>query len=59
MIEYNNDLEEMCIDCDNCGNYINLDGPWQDCIDQAKDEGWRIVKNGDVWEHFCPDENNQ
>jgi hypothetical protein len=58
MIEPDNDLGTYTIICDMpaCGteNTYNADS-WQDFIDQAKEDGWKIKRNGDEWEHFCPD----
>lgn len=53
MIDYDNTFETMVIDCENCNISGEFDGSWQDCIDEAKLEGWRFRKNGSDWEHYC------
>lgn len=59
-VEYDNDTEEMTMICDTCGEEETFEGDWHDCIQQAKDAGWRISKQqfkpgGPVtWVHSCP-----
>lgn len=56
MIDFNNQDEIMWMECDGtkCGEYLELFGSWNDCIQEAKDEGWRIFNNAGDWEHYCP-----
>ncbi len=44
----------MEMECDSCGESVEFDGDWQECINQAKDLGWWIYKEGQYWEHYCP-----
>ena len=47
---------EVGLECDECG-----DSFWSGCsdfkemIEDAKEEGWRIKKDGEDWIHTCPD----
>lgn len=48
---------ELIAECDECG--AEHPGGTQDdfraFVQELKDEGWRIGKDGDVWTHTCPD----
>ena len=55
-IDYSKRDEEMILDCDICVNTEGFHGTWQDCINQAKREGWRLKKHEGEWYHFCCDE---
>lgn len=45
------------VHCDSCIAYENFDtaGDFIQAIKDAKDSGWKIVKDGAVWKHFCFD----
>ena len=55
MIEYDNRLEMMTVDCDNedCDGWDEFDGSWHECIDAMKNAGWKIKKSGEEWIHLC------
>lgn len=55
MTEYEKDLELMTMECDGCSFASSFEGDWKDCIAEAKEEGWRIVKVGEEWRHYCED----
>lgn len=55
MIEYEEDMEQMTMECDLCSFASTFDGTWSDCIAEAKKEGWRVVKVGGEWRHYCED----
>lgn len=54
---------EMTVECDfmdrftkkACVNEEVYTGDWQECIDQAKEDGWKVKKVNGEWQHFCPD----
>lgn len=53
-IEFNNYKQEGVINCDECGEseeYFAED--FYDFIAIAKNQGWRIKKVNDEWQHFC------
>lgn len=54
--EYINKSEHMTLDCDICPNQDEFDGTFQDCIDQARRDGWRFKKHLGEWFHFCSDD---
>lgn len=58
MIEYDNDDETMTMTCDarGCIEDVELEGSFQDCVDQAKQLGWKIKNVDGEWLHFCPDD---
>lgn len=44
--------------CDDCGDGAGRSfdkGDFDIMIQQAKDEGWRIFKEGSEWRHHCAD----
>ena len=57
MIQYDNILETMDMSCDidDCETSQHFEGTWASCIDQAKQEGWKIMKGEeeDEWTHVC------
>ncbi len=53
--EYINKAEQMTLSCDICTNQDEYDGTFQDCINQAKRDGWRFKKHLGEWFHFCSD----
>jgi hypothetical protein len=54
MIQYCNYQEEMELTCDVCCETDYLIGTWQECLDEAKSQGWKVFKNSsDEWEHRC------
>lgn len=63
MIEYDDDSSTMDIYCDGrdgekCpeDELATYYGTWQECIDQAKEDGWVVFKDEDTqeWVHRCP-----
>ena len=47
---------ELLAECDGCGE--EFPGgvlEWQDFIDDLKANGWRIHKEGEEWQHHCPE----
>jgi hypothetical protein len=53
-IEFNNYKQEGIISCDECGESEEyLADDFYDFITIAKNEGWRIKKIDDEWQHFC------
>jgi len=60
MIDYDNEFYSMDMECDECGNNDTFDGPWQECIEEAKENEWIIFDrwiifeddDGD-WVHYC------
>jgi len=57
MIDYNNDESTMIMECDgyDCDKDLEMDGDFVECIQEAKDNGWRLFKTEDEeWEHYCP-----
>jgi hypothetical protein len=41
------------VSCDYCSEDIEIDsgGDWQDMLNQIKEEGWKILKVNDEWQH--------
>lgn len=61
MIDYANYDHSMTMSCDgsDCIETIELRGDFRECINEAKENGWRVVHadNGSIdeeWEHYCP-----
>lgn len=48
---------EMYCDAPGCTCNEVWYGSYQECIDEAKDNGWQIARSGDEWFHFCPEHN--
>lgn len=49
---------QMQLECDDCGTTQRKSYHRDDfdaMIEDAKDDDWKIHKNGNEWEHFCPD----
>ena len=47
---------EMIAECNECGT--ELPGgtlEFREFIADLKSEGWKIKKDGDEWQHICPD----
>lgn len=47
------------VECDSCGDTetFDVDGDWQQLMEEMKDAGWTKEKVGDGkddWEHYCP-----
>lgn len=53
---YNNHSREMEVECDQCGEESVYFGEYMDCIDDAKEDGWVIYKEGRTWIHLCSEE---
>lgn len=57
MIDYIHRTATMTIECDTCGEEIELQGDWKYCIAEAKTAGWIIAKHTDgEFYHFCSKE---
>jgi hypothetical protein len=45
--------------CNGCGLTAEFErggpGTFMACVGEIKSRGWRIVRAGDDWEHFCSD----
>lgn len=41
--------------CDSCGAELSEHDEFQDAVNEAKREGWKIRNEGGTWTHFCPD----
>lgn len=57
MIDYDNDSEQMTLECDRRTCYVQeeFEGDWNSCIAQAKKRGWKISKDDhNEWYHKCP-----
>lgn len=57
MIDYSNDESTMVMECDgyDCDKDLEMYGDFVECIQEAKDNGWKIFKDGfDEWTHLCP-----
>lgn len=52
-------LMEMCCDAPDCAYGVDFYGSYQECIDEAKNEGWGLKKMDEdgEWFHFCPEHN--
>lgn len=57
MITYENSTEEMELRCDNCDYEASYEGSWQECIETAKMEGWKVYIDTETqqWKHMCPE----
>jgi hypothetical protein len=56
-IDYDSYSHEMLMACDGhmCSQELELTGDWQECINEAKDNGWKIRPEEDgEWKHWCP-----
>jgi hypothetical protein len=55
MIDYDNDDRTMVMECDVCEQALEMYGEFVECIQEAKDNNWKIFKSDDdQWEHYCP-----
>lgn len=50
---YINDAEHMHLTCDSCPTKDEFDGTFENCIDMAKQDGWRFKYHDGEWYHFC------
>ncbi|QUT04014.1 hypothetical protein KFK14_12745 [Sphingobium phenoxybenzoativorans] len=42
--------------CDGCGTSLDTEKfTFDSALDMAKAQGWRPVRDGDVWKHLCDD----
>ena len=55
MIDYDNLAEFGTITCDDCAEEIETYGTFQDVVDEAKADNWRISKDDATgeWTHSC------
>ena len=48
------------VSCDLCGDGDDFEsGDFYGCVQDMKDEGWKIRKVGNDWEHICPECNEK
>ena len=40
--------------CDNCGEGTEVN-TWDDALELMRDDGWQKKKNGNSWNHYCPE----
>jgi len=64
MIDLIFELGEAEITCDECGYEETFDGfdgkiNIYEVIDYMKEDGWKIYKDKNDWQHICPECNNQ
>jgi hypothetical protein len=52
-VDYIKRTETLTIECEYCGNPEEYNGSFPECIEQSKDEGWLIFKDGFQYVHFC------
>jgi hypothetical protein len=55
MIEHGPNMSLYC-DGAGCSEAELFIGSWQECLDEAKESGWIIVKIDDDYQHFCSPE---
>jgi len=57
MIQYSDRDEAGTVTCDGCGETDDIDGVgfFSDFVDEIKERGWRIGRDGGDWTHTCPD----
>lgn len=53
-LDYFNEGHEMFMCCDFCEEESQFYGEWNECIREAKEEGWKIFKADEEWVHKCP-----
>lgn len=53
MTYYNNDTHELEIECEECGHTDAYVGTFEECIEEAKHDGWIVTKEGYEWLHYC------
>lgn len=48
---------EFFAECNECGHeeYGGVTEDFHEFLAQLKDEGWKIRKDEDEWQHICPD----
>lgn len=57
MIERNREMECYDVTCDGkkCQEYLQVEtDSFSACRAEMKEQGWRIIKDGDEWIHLCP-----
>ena len=54
-IQYDNNMGNMEVTCNLCDDTADIQGTYQECIDELKKDGWEFNKENDEWEHTCPD----
>lgn len=53
MIHRNHQMFEF--ECDDCGETLDTsETEWTEAMRVMKNAGWVSRKNGNSWEHFCP-----
>ena len=55
MYIFDDDLDEGSITCSECGEEETYRGNYLDCINQAKENGWRVVFDEEIktYFHYC------
>lgn len=50
-------LADYEIECDACGEIIEKFDmeSWNNLIQTLRNEGWRMLRQGKEWCHYCPD----
>lgn len=51
--ENSDGYDSFDVECDNCGEKLDLSMSWSEIITYIKNEGWRIKKVDKYWEHYC------
>lgn len=49
---------DVVCDGHRCSEFLeveSVDHVWRELMDQMREAGWRSVREGGVWCHFCPD----
>ena len=53
MIDFINRSSHMTIECDTCGEIAEFNGDFKYCVQEAKGNGWLVVKKKGEWHHYC------
>ena len=58
-IDYSGDFKDMLVECDFCvpSEELDLEGDWQECMDELKQLGWKNFKDASrlgEWSQKCP-----
>lgn len=53
---YDNNSYTMQVYCDGymCNDFLELVGEYIECIEELKENEWKITKEEDEWQHYCP-----
>lgn len=52
-----NNKGEFVAECSECGaeTYGGTEDDFRAFVEQIKEEGWKVRKDGEDWLHICPD----